>query len=104
MAYVIGTFEDRALAGSMIKDLKDMGLPEVEYAITDRTDTVKGWLQRLFGLGDDAAKLQSKGVPPDEAQWYDSEVVLERDMHFRYSTGERRSIHPYPTVRPARRS
>jgi hypothetical protein len=41
MAYVIGTFEDRALAGSVIKDLKDMGLPDVEYAITDRTDTVK---------------------------------------------------------------
>lgn len=51
-----------------------MGLHDIDFAVTDRTDTMKGWFQRLFGLGDDAAKLQSKGVPPDEAQWYDNEM------------------------------
>jgi hypothetical protein len=59
MAYVVSTFEDRYQSDAVVNKLKKMGLQDVDYDVTDRSDTMKGWFQRFFGMGDYASKLES---------------------------------------------
>ncbi|GEM_PF-1616541 len=74
MEYVIGLFDDRATADRAVDALRDAGVARADYSVTDRSNTFKGWFERLFRMGEDASSLEAQGIPDQDARWYDDQI------------------------------
>jgi hypothetical protein len=70
MTYVVGLFHDRPAAQHAADRLNADGLSYVDHEIKEHEPSVKGWVERVFGMIEPLSTLQAEGVEHEDARWY----------------------------------
>jgi hypothetical protein len=80
MEYVVGLFDDRPDAERAVEILRARDVHYQECTIRSRENTVRDWLERLFGMEEPQAHMEPHGLPRESSEWLDHQLDRGRVM------------------------
>lgn len=103
MEYVLGLFADKESSERVAEVLRQLGLDDDDFHIRTHsmaTQTLKGWIEWLFGMPEPLSGMEGEGVPHDAAHWYEDRVDAGETM-VAARTGNRRGVEIARALRRA---
>jgi hypothetical protein len=76
--YVIGIFAEHSQIDHAIDHIKTAHVPYLDHAIKEYDASLKGWLERIFGMIEPLSTMQAQGVGHEDARWYADQMEVGR--------------------------
>ena len=80
MEHIVGLFADRSAAEGAVERLKTSGAAYEDHTIKEYDPSLKGWLERIFGMVEPLSAMQAEGVEHEDARWYADQMEKGRVM------------------------
>jgi hypothetical protein len=74
--YVIGIFAEHSQADHAIDNIKTASIPYFDHTIKEYDPSLKGWLERIFGMIEPLSTMQAESVDHEDARWYADQMEV----------------------------